>query len=153
MNKNQKGFTLIELMVVIAIVGILAMIALPSYQDYAKRARFSEVVNGTNPFKLAIAECFNTSSDSTAAGLNTHCSTPGTNGIPANLVGGTALINTIVIGANGVITATPNAVKGILPSDTYVLTPTVVTPSSGNPYLTWTASGGAVKNGYAKANP
>jgi type IV pilus assembly protein PilA len=54
--KNQKGFTLIELMIVIAILGILIAIALPAYQDYTVRARVSEGVAQSAPAKLAVAE-------------------------------------------------------------------------------------------------
>ncbi len=54
--KMQKGFTLIELMIVIAILGILIAIALPAYQDYTVRARVSEAVAQTAPAKLAVAE-------------------------------------------------------------------------------------------------
>lgn len=56
MKKLQKGFTLIELMIVIAILGILIAIALPAYQDYTVRARVSEAVAQTAPAKLAVAE-------------------------------------------------------------------------------------------------
>lgn len=56
MKKIQKGFTLIELMIVIAILGILVAIALPAYQDYTVRARVSEAVAQTAPAKLAVAE-------------------------------------------------------------------------------------------------
>jgi len=54
--KNMKGFTLIELMIVIAILGILLAIAIPAYQDYTVRAKVSECVNGNAPNKLGLAE-------------------------------------------------------------------------------------------------
>ena len=60
MNKsNQQGFTLIELMIVVAIIGILASIAIPAYQDYMTRAKWSKVIATTSATKLAIGECMN----------------------------------------------------------------------------------------------
>jgi type IV pilus assembly protein PilA len=56
MKRVQKGFTLIELMIVIAILGILAAIAIPAYQDYAVRARISEGISMMAPAKLAVSE-------------------------------------------------------------------------------------------------
>lgn len=58
MKKVQQGFTLIELMIVIAIIGILAAVALPAYQDYTKRAKLSEVMILASKDKLTVSEYF-----------------------------------------------------------------------------------------------
>ena len=65
--KKQTGFTLIELMIVVAIVAILAAIALPAYQSYTKRAKFSEVIAAAGPAKTAIEVCIQGASDDTVA--------------------------------------------------------------------------------------
>ncbi|MEG9302755.1 pilin [Psychrobacter celer] len=73
MNTAQKGFTLIELMIVIAIIGILAAIALPAYQDYTKRARMGEALSLAGGAKTAVTEYYSSNNswpaDNGAAGL------------------------------------------------------------------------------------
>ena len=56
-NRSQKGFTLIELMIVVAIVGVLAGLALPAYSNYTKKAKFAEVVTAGSAVKSSMAIC------------------------------------------------------------------------------------------------
>jgi type IV pilus assembly protein PilA len=133
-QKAQQGFTLIELMIVVAIIGILASVALPAYQNYTKKAKFSEAVVGTSAVKLAVELCINNLSAAT------NC-TGGSNGIPANITAGTGVIKTLTTTA-GVIEVVPNEVNGILAADTYKLTPTIgSTDATGKGTITWATTG------------
>jgi type IV pilus assembly protein PilA len=116
--KNSKGFTLIELMIVIAIIAILAAIALPAYQDYATRAKVSEVLVMSEPAKLAVSE-----TASSLGGLanvtpaNSGYSFPGVTSYVSNVVitgvTGVVTVTSTVPNANGDLTLTPNeAVAG-----------------------------------------
>ena len=120
--KKQTGFTLIELMIVVAIVAILAAIALPAYQTYTKKARFSEVIAATGPVKTAVELCVQSGTDITACAQNT-------NGIPADFSGATNRGNVAAISlttgtsaAGPVITATGT---GAVDSKTYILKSTL----------------------------
>ncbi len=68
MSKMQKGFTLIELMIVVAIIGILAAIALPAYQDYTKRAKLSEAILAASACRTSITEVYQSANSLPAAG-------------------------------------------------------------------------------------
>ena len=77
MSKAQKGFTLIELMIVVAIIGILAAIALPAYQDYTKRARVSELIMAASNCRTAVTEVFQTGNSAPVAN-GFGCESPST---------------------------------------------------------------------------
>ena len=77
MKRIQKGFTLIELMIVVAIIGILAAVALPAYQDYTIRAKVSELVLAASGFKTSIAEKAQTDATITSSGFGLTVSITG----------------------------------------------------------------------------
>ena len=123
--KAQKGFTLIELMIVVAIIGILAAIALPAYQDYTKRARVAEGLSLAGGAKTAVTEYFSSQgalpTDNAQAGLP-----------PATNINGGSVTSVTV--ASGVITVAFDATK--VGSGNITLTPNT---SSGA--VRWTCAG------------
>ena len=78
MKRVQQGFTLIELMIVVAIIGILAAVAIPQYQDYTKKAKVANALTSVDSLKTSVALCAQE-----AGGVLTDCDA-GSNGIPAN---------------------------------------------------------------------
>ncbi|NVJ51140.1 MAG: pilin [Gammaproteobacteria bacterium] len=136
MKKVNSGFTLIELMIVVAIIGILAAIALPAYQDYTKRSHVSEGLTLAASAKTAVTEYFSSEgafpADNAAAGL-----------AAAAQITGNAVTSVAVV--NGVITVTYNA--KVENGNTIVLTPATAGGSIG-----WSCTGGTVDTKYRPAN-
>jgi type IV pilus assembly protein PilA len=140
MKKIQHGFTLIELMIVVAIIGILAAVAIPSYQDYTKRAYVTEGMVLVGAVKTGIAEFY---SSNGAMPLNNSSA-----GVSApTLIAGNS-VTSVAVGANdGVITITYNAKVGATAGSTI----TIVAGTANAGSITWTCTGGTVPSKYRPA--
>ena len=129
----QKGFTLIELMIVVAIIGILAAVALPAYQDYTARAQVSEAFSLASGQKGAVAEYY--------SNRGVMPTTNASAGIPTNTDIKGKYVKQVDIGTSGIITATMQA-SGVgkdLENKTLILAPVV-----NNGSIDWNCTGGTI---------
>jgi len=133
----QKGFTLIELMIVVAIIGILAAVAIPAYQDYTVRARVTEGLVLASAMKLTVAE---NAANGTA--LASGWTSSGTDA---------AKVKTLGIAADGVITVTYGT--KIDDGKTITITPSPVLVAGTPPAsaITWSCTGGTLAAKYRPA--
>ncbi len=144
MKNVQKGFTLIELMIVVAIIGILAAIAIPAYQDYITRSKVTELVTAASSCKTSVAEFYQSQNafpvDQSASGCSNNP---------------TKYISSLTVAANtGVITVAASTGTGAIPAaaaGNYVLTPTA---NSSNGTIDWACNTAAttIPKKYLPAN-
>jgi type IV pilus assembly protein PilA len=137
--KKQQGFTLIELMIVVAIIGILAAIAIPAYQDYITRSKVTEVLAMASPAKTAVAE--------TASSLGSLAAVTATNSGYV-FPGATRFVSGVTItDATGVVTVTST-----VPNATGALTLTPLESATGPGQLNWTCASTAIASKYLPSN-
>ena len=131
----SNGFTLLELMFAVAILGLLVVVAVPAYLDYTKAAKFAEVISATVPYRRAIEQVISTGS--CADPMTLVVLDDGFCGIPAAITSPIGRVASLTV-ENGIVTVT-----GIdsLDSSTFILTPNGVTPP-----IQWTISGTCITN-------
>lgn len=136
MNTMQKGFTLIELMIVVAIIGILAAIAIPAYQDYITRAQVSEAVTLGGGLKAPLAE-YGADKAAWPTLVDTNSSSTATGILNANLTGKYATVTTTIGGSYSTGTVTVTMTTGNASGGTL----TFVTTTGG---AQWDCTGGTI---------
>ncbi len=147
-KKAQGGFTLIELMIVVAIIGILAAVAIPAYSDYTAKAKAANALTTAESFKTAVAMCAqeassldNCNTDSNAAAFPTFAATKE--------------VKSIGVSDAGVITVTLDNIAADTEDDTFTITPAMAENASA---ITWTVdatnvTNTAVQGALTKNNP
>jgi type IV pilus assembly protein PilA len=129
MKTMQKGFTLIELMIVVAIIGILAAVALPAYQDYTIRAKMSEVILGMSACRTSITEVYQSG----------PVTAPNANGWGCEVTSATQstkYVQFITTDANGVVSATVQNISPSVNSSIVQLTPLQDSTGAGAVFTT-----------------
>jgi len=134
MKRVQQGFTLIELMIVVAIIGILAAIAIPQYQNYTGRAQLSDAITIASGLKTAVGEVYQVTGDITNADS-------GSLGIPDSIASGAGKYADSVSVTDGVITVTmkTSGVASCVQSATVTLTPATAGLAQDAP-IAWTCA-------------
>lgn len=137
MTKVQKGFTLIELMIVVAIIAVLAAIALPAYQNYLIRSQVSEGLSVASGARSAVWEYTSTygvlPSDNASAGLPEKETISG------------SYVAEVEVGANGILVTYGNDANAAINGSTLILAPTL---SSNSGTVNWTCTGGTLAPSY-----
>ena len=141
--KSMKGFTLIELMIVVAIIGILASVALPAYNQYTAKSKFAEVVAATQAVKTAIDVCYQIEGDLDVCDAADNGSVDAAEN---SAFAGQYVDSVVVTADTGEITATAISTNG-LGGETYILTPTETSGTAAGT-LTWAATGTCFDNGF-----
>ncbi len=135
MKRVQQGFTLIELMIVVAIIGILAGVALPAYQDYTVKARMAEVVLASSQCRTTVSEIYQTATSAPAAGA-WGCETTSTT---SRYV---ASVATSAVGVITVTTTSDSSLPAAVQNKTITLTPTTATGTAITAFAANTQVGG-----------
>lgn len=133
---RKLGFTLVEMLIAIAIVAVLATVAIPSYLYFVRKAHFTELIHAADRYKVGVSACVER-----AAGDLGQCN-GGEREVPADMTTPFGGIDSITV-ENGIITIVPVARNGIDSTDTYVLTPIYSNHNS----VSWSVSGGACTRG------